>query len=73
MIQSREDGLRQLSPSSAGGFANAVAADLSDYNLIHLLTRPRRELSSHPAIAGSDRLVRALSARGARLGSTLTQ
>ncbi len=71
VIQSREDGLRRLSPSSAGGFASA-AADLSDYNLVHLLTGPRRELPAHPAISGSDRLVGALAARRARLGSTLT-
>ncbi len=73
VTQSREDGLRRLSTTSAGGSSNSAAADLSDYNLIHLLTRSQRELSSHPAIAGSDRLVRSLSAREARLGSTLTQ
>ena len=72
VIQSREDGLRRLAPSSAGRSADSAAADLSDYNLVHLLTRLQRNLSSHPAIAGSDRLVKALSARGARLGSTLT-
>ena len=73
VTQSREDGLRQLATSPAGGSANSAAADVSDYNLCHLLTRPRGELASHPAIAGSDRLVRALSARVARLGSTLTR
>lgn len=72
VIQSREDGLRRLSTTSASGSVNSAPADLSDYNLLHLLTRSQRELSSHPAIAGSDRLIRALSARDARRGSTLT-
>ena len=68
VIPSRETGLRQL---AAG--AGVQPADVSDYNLMHLSAHPRRELASHPALQPADWPARALAARRARWGATLTE
>lgn len=65
-IPSREAGLHQLAASGL------EPADLSDYNLMHLVSSPDVHLGEHPAMLSDTRVLSALEARMARLGGNLT-
>ena len=66
VIPSREAGLRQLAASSM------EAADLSDYDLMHLVSIQASRLELHPAMATDPRALNALEARAARFSNELT-
>ena len=66
VIPSRESGLRQLEASTM------EPADISDYNLMHLVLGPGTRLDQHPAVVSDERTLRALEARNARFSSELS-
>ncbi len=74
VIESRQTGLRQLADSTddAATGISTSPADALDYNLMHLLHERKADLASHPALHGDARAVKALDARAARWGYTLT-
>ena len=66
VVPSKEAGLRNLSRF------NMQPADVSEYNLMHLVAETRETLIHHPAIATDPRMTSALNARNARNGNILS-
>ena len=66
VVPSREAGLRNLSDY------HMQPADVTEYNLMHLVAETRETLLHHPAIASDLRVTNALNARNARNGSVLS-
>ena len=74
VIPSRETGLRQLAePADDRTEGGTAPADVADYNLMHLLPLDKTALVLHPAMNGDAHVVRALEAREARWGRSLTR
>ncbi len=66
-VASREAGLRQVAGS------DVKPADVSEYNLSHMIGLPPEDVEKHPAMARDARLVAALHANEARSGDLLSE